>query len=197
MSLQQAITEFRGQSRGLDVCAGDSLRVRPATPDDREFLLGMYRSFDPLGAAQGLPPRSEEARRIWIDRALQAEINVGAFSTAGDLAGHAFLASSDAGEAELAVFVNQAYRRRGIATALVRAVLQGAEHLGLRRILAMTASENVPALRLLKRCGFRSVRFTFPVMELELELPAPGGGRATTRSILADGTAETTPTERS
>jgi hypothetical protein len=142
MSLQQAITEFRGQSRGLEahtvhslcvsVTGHDSLRVRPATPADRELLLGMYQSFDPLGAASAPPWRGPS--------------------------------------------------------------LQKAEHLGLRRILATAASENIPALRLLKRFCFRASRFTSPVLELELELPAPGGGRA---AILADGTAETTPTERS
>ena len=194
MALQPAITKDPVYDVCPSVTGDDSLQLRPATPADRELLLGMYRGFDPLGAAQGLPPRNEEARRIWIDRALEEEINVGAFSTAAGLAGHTFLASSDAGEAELAVFVHQVYRRRGVGTALARAVLQWAEHLGLRRILASTASENIPALRLLKRFCFRSKRFTSPVLELELELPAPGCGRA---SILADGTAETTPTERS
>jgi ribosomal protein S18 acetylase RimI-like enzyme len=125
----------------------DTIQVRSLSTADREILLAMYRTFDPLGVAQGLPPRNEEARQIWIGRAIEEEINVGAFSPAGELAGHGFLASS--------------------------AVLQRAGQNRLRRIWAMTASDNLPALRLLKRCGFRSSRFTFPVVELELELPAP------------------------
>ncbi len=151
----------------------DTIQVRSLSTADREILLAMYRTFDPLGVAQGLPPRNEEARQIWIGRAIEEEINVGAFSPAGELAGHGFLASSDAGEAELAVFVHQGFRQRGVGTALVKAVLQRAGQNRLRRIWAMTASDNLPALRLLKRCGFRSSRFTFPVVELELELPAP------------------------
>ena len=148
-------------------------QIRALSPADREMLVSMYGSFDPLGVAQGLPPRSEEARRSWIDHALQEEINVGAFSPAGEPAGHAFLAAAEPGIAELAVFVHQSFRGRGIGTALVRAVLAAAEKKGLRRIWAQTSSDNVPALRMLKRCGFRSSKFTFPVVELQIELPAP------------------------
>jgi RimJ/RimL family protein N-acetyltransferase len=151
--------------------ADAEIRVRPLNTEDRELLLRMYRSFDPLGGAQGLPPRNEEIREIWIDRALKEKINVGAFSAAGDLAGHSFLASSDGGDTELAVFVHQGSRRRGIGTAMVRAVLQRAEQTGLRRIRATAASENFPALRFLKRWGFRSSGFTYAATELHLELP--------------------------
>ena len=149
------------------------IQIRALSPADRGLLLAMYGSFEPLGVAQGLPPRSEEARASWIDRALQEEINAGAFSPAGEPAGHAFLAGAEAGVAELAAFVHQSFRGRGIGTALVRAVLAEAERKGLRRVWAQTSSDNVPALRMLKRCGFRSLKFTFPVIELAIELATP------------------------
>ncbi len=147
--------------------------IRELFLPDRELLLAMYGSFEPLGVAQGLPPRSEEARANWIDQALREEINAGAFSSAGGLAGHAFLAAAEPEVAELAVFVHQNFRGRGIGTALVRAVLAAAGKKGLRRVWAQTSSDNVPALRMLKRCGFRSSRFTFPVVEMAIELTAP------------------------
>lgn len=153
--------------------ADNVIQFHPLTLAHREMLLRMYRSFDPLGLAHGLPPRNEERRQIWIDRALQQEVNMGAFLPAGDLLGHSFLASSDTGEAEVAVFVQQGDRRRGIGTALVKAVLQWAEQRGLRCISATTASENVPAVRLLRRCGFRFSRYVFPGIELDLELLPP------------------------
>jgi RimJ/RimL family protein N-acetyltransferase len=153
--------------------ADNPIQIRPLTLADREILLEMYRTFEPLGGAQGLPPRVEEARQTWIDRALQQEVNVGAFSTGGDLAGHSFLASSDAGEAELAIFVHQRTRQRGIGTDLLRAVLQTAEQRGLRRIHAVTTSDNIPKLRLLKRCGFRFLQPTYDAEVLVLDLPAP------------------------
>jgi RimJ/RimL family protein N-acetyltransferase len=153
--------------------ADNIIQIRPLTLADREILLEMYRTFEPLGGAQGLPPRVEEARRTWIDRALQGEVNVGAFSAGGDLAGHSFLASSGAGEAELAIFVHQRSRQRGVGTDLLRVVLQRAEQRGLRRIQAVTTSDNIPKLRLLKRCGFRFLQSTYGAEVLVLDLPLP------------------------
>jgi RimJ/RimL family protein N-acetyltransferase len=153
--------------------ADNTIQIRPLILADREILLGMYRTFEPLGGAQGLPPRVEEARQTWIDRALQREVNVGAFSAGGDLVGHSFLASSDAGEAELGIFVHQRSRQRGIGTGLLRAILQRAEQRGLRRIHAVTTYDNIPKLRLLKRCGFRLLQSTYGAELLILDLPVP------------------------
>jgi RimJ/RimL family protein N-acetyltransferase len=160
------------QSEGVKT-ADKPIQIRPLILADREILLEMYRTFEPLGGAQGLPPRVEEARQTWIDRALQGEVNVGAFSAGGDLAGHSFLASSNAGEAELAIFVHQRSRQGGVGTELLRAVLQRAEQLGLRRIRAVTTPDNIPKLHLLKRRGFRFLQPTYGAEVLVLDLPVP------------------------
>src|SRR5579872_1329270 len=131
----------------------NAIEFRPLTLWHRDILLRMYRGFEPLGLAFGLPPRNEEGREIWIDRALRHEINTGAFSQAGDLLGHSFLVASGVAEAEIAFFVHQVYRQRGIGTALVKAVLRWAEQRSLHRVWAMSVAENVLAMRLLKRCG--------------------------------------------
>lgn len=150
--------------------ADNTIQIRPLTLADRETLLAMYRTFEPLGGAQGLPPRVEQARGTWVDRALEQEINVGGFAASGDLAGHSFLAPSDAGEAELAIFVHQRSRQRGIGAALLRAVLHRAEQQRLRRIRAETTYDNAPKLRLLKRYGFRFSQSTDGVAVLILDL---------------------------
>src|SRR5215469_4531562 len=153
--------------------ADDTFQIRPLTLTDREILRVMYRTFEPLGGAQGLPPRVEEARQAWIDRVLQQKFNIGAFSASGDLAGHSFLALSDAGDAELAIFVHQQSRQRGVGMALLKAVVKSAEQLGLRRIRAETRYDNIAKLHLLKRCGFRSVQSTYGAEVLVLDLLAP------------------------
>ena len=150
-----------------------TIQIRPLNLADREILLRMYRTFEPLGGAQGVPPRVEEARQTWIDRTLQQQVNVGAFSAGGDLAGHCFLASSDAGQAELAIFVHQRFRRCGVGSAMLRTVLRKAGQTGLRRICAITSSDNVPKLRLLRRCGFRLLQSTYGAEVLVLDLREP------------------------
>jgi GNAT superfamily N-acetyltransferase len=133
----------------------------------------MYDRFDPLGAALGLPPHPLDARRRWIGNALCQIVNVAAFSPAGEVVGHAFLALDNPGSAEAAVFVHQGFRRKGIGAALLWTVLElgRAEH--LQRVWAVTAPENKAALRLLVSCGFRQMQSNSDVAELDIDLHAP------------------------
>src|SRR5215471_15365829 len=118
------------------------IRIRAVTSKDRSALISMYEGFSPMAAAFGLPPRSADARGTWISKALTQEINVAAFSPEGPIVGHCFLASDGPESAELAVFVRQEVRRRGIGGALVQAVLELACAAGVRRVWTMTAPDN-------------------------------------------------------
>jgi GNAT superfamily N-acetyltransferase len=100
------------------------IRIRAVGPPQWDLLMGMYERFVPLGAALGLPPCAAEVRCEWIGRALGHKVNVAAFSPAGNVVGHGFLVADKAGSAELAIFVHQESRRRGVGTALVMAALE-------------------------------------------------------------------------
>jgi RimJ/RimL family protein N-acetyltransferase len=137
----------------------------------------MYGRFEPLGAALGLPPRGEESRREWIEAALSHKMNLAAFSSAGAATGHCFLAADGPGSAEMAIFVHQEFRRRGVATSLVRALLEWGVREGLRRVWTLTGSENTAALRLQEKIGFRLTNSAFYGIELEIHLPVAAGAR--------------------
>jgi RimJ/RimL family protein N-acetyltransferase len=146
------------------------IRIRPIGLPHRDLLAAMYDGFDPLGAALGLPPFKVAARERWIQRALEQTVNVAAFSLFGVLAAHCFLAADEPGSAELAIFVHQGFRRRGVGMALVKAALERARLEGIRRVWAMTSPENRPALRLLAKCGMRLTKSTSYEAELEIHL---------------------------
>jgi RimJ/RimL family protein N-acetyltransferase len=150
-----------------------NIRIWAVGPPHLELLIGMYERFDPVGTEFGLPPHTTEARRDWIGAALGHKVNVAAFSLAGQIVGHCFLACDRPGSAELAIFVHQAFRRRGVGTALVKAALDLGGAAGLRRVWSMTASDNRVALRLQKRCGFRVTKSVSIEAELEIDLPLP------------------------
>jgi GNAT superfamily N-acetyltransferase len=135
----------------------------------------MYDRFDPLGAALGLPPPTVEARHEWIGSALGQIVNVAAYSPAGEVVGHCFLAADKPGSAEIAVFVRQESRRKGIGAALLKKALEWGWAAELRRVWAMTACDNRAALRLLMSCGFRLTKPVSLEAELEIELPVPVG----------------------
>jgi RimJ/RimL family protein N-acetyltransferase len=137
----------------------------------------MYDRFEPLGAALGLPPRWEEARREWLDVAMSHKMNLAAISPVGAAVGHCFLVDDQAGSAELAIFVHQEFRRRGIATALLKAVLEWGSAEGLRRVWTLTGAENTAALRLQERLGFHLTNSAFYGSELEIHLPVAFAAR--------------------
>jgi len=85
--------------------------------------------------------------------------------------GHCFLVADKPGTAVMAVFVHQESRRRGIGATLVKAALKRGGAAGLRRVWAVTSSDNEPALRLQMTCGFRLTQSDCFVTEMEIDLP--------------------------
>jgi RimJ/RimL family protein N-acetyltransferase len=156
------------------------VRIQAVGSPQRDHLIAMYDQFDPLGAALGLPPRTAEARREWVGRTLSHKVNVAAFLPAGEIVGHCFLAGEKTGSAEIAIFVHQEFRMRGVGTALVKAVLEWGCAMGLRRVWSMTSADNSAALRLQKNCGFRVTSVSL-VVDLEIDLSAARAARQMSR----------------
>ena len=143
--------------------AGQVLDLRRATPVDRDALIAMYLSFEPKGASFGLPPRKEPEH--WLD-GLRACPNF-IMTAAGRIAGHAVLCG-EGESAEVAVFVHQDFRGRGLGKQLLRALVEEAQRLNLRRVWGMSELDNVPMLRLARSLGFVSAE---DPREFHLELP--------------------------
>ena len=161
------------------------IRIGAVGRPQRDLLIEMYDRFEPLGAALGLPPREEESRREWIESALRHRMNIAAFSPAGAAVGHCFLVRDKPGSAEMAIFVRQEFRRRGVATALVKAVLEWGGVEGLRRVWTLTGSENTAALRLQEKFGFRLTNAAFYGIEMGsvYRSPVPALGQVDFPSI--------------
>ena len=133
----------------VEVQTGIGYQLRRATPEDRAALLAMYESFEPKGAALGLPPRANAEG--WLN-------NISSFPNFvalvdGRIAGHAVVCA-EGDSAEVAVFVHQDYRSRGLGKVLLTALVEEARRMGLRRVWGTTNLENVPMLRLAHSLGF-------------------------------------------
>jgi RimJ/RimL family protein N-acetyltransferase len=149
-----------------------NIQIRVIGPPQRDVLIEMYDHFEPLGAAFGLPPRTSEARHQWIGNALGQFVTLAAFSPAGEVVGHCFLAADKPNSAEIAVFVRQEFRRKGIGVELVKKALKWASAKGLAYVWAVTAADNRAALQLLTSSGFRLLKFTFGTVKLDIDLGA-------------------------
>lgn len=129
--------------------APQALCVRRATPADRQALIDMYGSFEPKGAALGLPPRKEPER--WLD-SLSSYPNF-LIRVADRVVAHGALClEGDTGET--AVFVHQDWRGRGLGKLLLSELIAEGRRLGLRRVWGMAAPDNFVMLRLAESLSF-------------------------------------------
>lgn len=150
---------------------GRAFALRPYQPRDRQDLERMYDQFEPKRAAQGLPAVDAEARRRWLDSILASGEHV-LVEVEGRLGGHGMLLPFRPGWAELANFLHQSIRDRGIGTALNRALLDLARERGLSHVWLSVEPSNHRAVRSYEKVGFRR-RFTSgwaPELELEVAL---------------------------
>ncbi len=136
-------------SEDTRVQAATSIEVRRATPADREALVAMYLSFEPKGASLGLPPRKEP--QGWLD-GLATRPNF-VICVDGRIVGHGVICPEDS-SGEVAVFIHQDYRGRGLGKRLLGQLISEARRVGLRRVWGITEYDNVPMLRLAYSLGF-------------------------------------------
>ena len=144
--------------------------VRHLSLADQPALLDMYRDFEPKRAAQGLPPLSEEATRQWLVRSLGKGTHL-VVVVGGRIAGHMMLIPMEAGRVELANFLHQSIRNRGIGTSLNRLALELARDEGYEQVWLSVEPWNRPAVRSYEKVGFR--RSTASLWAPEIEMVAP------------------------
>lgn len=160
---------------------GGSFAIRPYTAQDRPALEAMYVDFRPKRMAQGLPPDSELGLRRWLDGVLRGGEHL-VVEVDGELMGHGFLVPMDEdGAVELANFLHQAVRNRGIGTALNRALIELARARGSRRVWLSVEPWNRSAVRSYQKAGFHQLPGSLWAPEIEMEVlldGAPDGERS-------------------
>jgi ribosomal protein S18 acetylase RimI-like enzyme len=150
---------------------GRPFLIRPFTPRDRIPLERMYDSFEPKRGAQGLPPATPYQIARWLDSVLADGIHV-VVEVDGHIVGHGMLLSFAADAAELANFLHQSVRDRGIGTALNEHLLELGRAQGVRRVWLCVEPSNRRAIRSYEKAGFRrrGVSVWSPEMEMEIDL---------------------------
>jgi RimJ/RimL family protein N-acetyltransferase len=136
----------------------------------------MYDDFEPKRVAQGLPPMDGGPRTRWLDTILASGHHV-MVEVDGRVAGHGMLLPFVTDGAELANFLHQSVRDRGIGTALNQALLDLAREHSIGRVWLSVEPSNRRAVRSYEKAGFRR-RFTSgwaPELEMEVIL-APDDG---------------------
>ncbi len=135
------------------IAHAQDVQVRLLADIDVPALEEMYAHIAPTRDSMGLPPRDPDRRHTWL-LGLKAGTNYVAFAD-GQIVGH--LALMPLGHsAEMAVFVHQAYRHHGVATALTQRAAEDARAQGLRYIWVLISSDNNSARQGLLKFGFHT-----------------------------------------
>jgi RimJ/RimL family protein N-acetyltransferase len=139
---------------------GASLQIRALLPSDRaEMLAAIGRSSN-----QTLYRRFFAPKRNFGERELEFFLNVDFIShvalvavlAEGDrqvIVGGARYIVSRPGRAEIAFAIDDPHQRRGIASHLIRHLIEIAHAAGLQEFVAEVLPENVPMLKVFERCG--------------------------------------------
>lgn len=122
------------------------------TAEMRPHLEAFYDAFEPKGASLGLPPRSPDAIRDWLNSIAMYPSFV--VRVGERIVGHSLLCP-DTYTGEVAVFVGKDYRGRGLGQRLLLALIAEAMELDLRRVWGISEPDNVAMLRLAHKCGFQ------------------------------------------
>lgn len=131
----------------------------------------MYDAFEPKRGAQGLPPADVRQRARWLDAVLGGGHHL-VVEFDHRVLGHGMLLPFDEESGELANFLHQSIRDRGIGTALNQALLGLAVDDGMHRVWLCVEPSNRRAIRSYEKAGFRR-RFTSgwaPELEMEIEM---------------------------
>ncbi len=143
--------------------------VKPYDAAMRSELDSMYADFEPKRAAQNLPPAQDDPRRRWLDNILAGGTHVVVY-VEGKLVGHIMLMPmKEPHSVELANFLHQSVRNRGIGTALNRVAVELAKDLGYTRVWLSVEPSNRAAVRSYQKAGFRLLEQSLYAREMEME----------------------------
>jgi GNAT superfamily N-acetyltransferase len=150
---------------------GTPFIVRDYQLVDRVGLEAMYEDFDPKRAAQGLPPEKVDAVRRWLDGVLPQGRHL-VVEVAGRVLGHVMMVPMN-GRTEMASFLHQSIRGRGIGTAAHGVALEVCRGAGWHHLWLSVRPMNRAAIRSYEKVGFRMLAGSLWEPELEMELLIP------------------------
>uniref|UniRef100_A0A7J2TIW9 GNAT family N-acetyltransferase n=1 Tax=Archaeoglobus fulgidus TaxID=2234 RepID=A0A7J2TIW9_ARCFL len=129
----------------------------------------MYLNYDPEDRSLGLPPVGRAALEKWISYIEQKGFSIIA-EHEGNVVGHLAIVEddNDKGVVDLAIYLAKKYQNHGIGTEMVRAIIEYCKKVCYRKITLVCDRLNWRAIRVYKKCGFRTVLASY---ELYMELP--------------------------
>jgi putative acetyltransferase len=137
---------------------GRQVAIRPLTVNDRDKLFSMFNSMSIKALEYSAAPYTMDVIDRWVNN-IQSMIAFVA-KYAHDVVGYAsiykFPRQRMKGIGDLAIYVHQDFHRVGLGTALTEKLLEQARKDGMHRIHLSVVAENVAAIELYRKFGFKA-----------------------------------------
>ena len=138
------------------------MKIRIAHREDLPAIVDIYNQSIPSKQSTGdTQPLRVEDRVTWFEEHRPKEHPIFVAEVNGQVAGWCSLSAYRAGRAalrftrEISYYIDYAYHRRGIATALVEHALAACPALGIKHVFAIVLEGNQASLKLLEKMGFK------------------------------------------
>ena len=135
--------------------------IREATNADLPELVSIYNEAIGAGFVTGhMLPVSIESRSAWFQEHAPGVHPIYVWDEEGRLGGYCSLSPYRAGRtafrftAEISVYIRGSFRRRGLATRLMRHAIAQAPSLGLKTLVAMILEPNTASRSMVEKLGF-------------------------------------------
>jgi GNAT superfamily N-acetyltransferase len=167
-------------ARPLELKDGSRVLVRPIEPGDRDALLAGFERMSPESRYRRFFSPISRLSDSQLDYLTRVDHHDHEALLALDAAGEGAVAVArfvrvGEGVAEPAVAVVDDWQGRGLATALLEALVARAREEGVDRFAAPILADNAAAIAAFERLGDTTVNRSGPEVELLIELP-PGDG---------------------
>lgn len=144
----------------MSAAVAEAMKIRDAVESDLPAIIDIYNTAiaTRMSTAQ-LEPVTVESRRRWLTEHSPDRHPFWVMECDGQVAGwltiKPFLPRcAYSGTAELSVYVDQKFRRRGVARTLLEEAIARAPQLEITAMVGLIFAHNEPSLRLFEQVGF-------------------------------------------
>jgi L-amino acid N-acyltransferase YncA len=144
----------------MSTVVAETVKIRDAVESDLPAIIDIYNAAiaTRMSTAQ-LEPVTVESRRRWLNEHSPERHPFWVMECDGQVAGwltiKPFLPRcAYSGTAELSVYVDQRFRRRGLARTLLEEAIARAPRLEITAVVGLIFAHNEPSLRLFEQLGF-------------------------------------------
>lgn len=154
-----------------------NINIRIAHKSDWQTIIDIYnQAVQEIGKTADTELQSVEGRKNWLEQHLNPKYPILLAETNSKIIGWCSLSPHRPGRkalertAEISYYIDRDYRKKGIATTLIKAAIEKAKEREITNLFAILLDLNAPSINLLEKMGFEKWGHLPKVAEINGEI---------------------------